>query len=105
LFLVNPTLSEKMSSEESEGQLFGGTQLSESPEISLGEQQSVEQESYGLEEELARMEEVSSVPDEDTGRGQEASSSGPASGTNPQGYTRGAWKGSDVNQAKIDWLY
>jgi hypothetical protein len=65
-----------MSSEESEGQLSGGTQLSESREISLGEQQSVEQESYGLEEELARMEEESGAPDEDTSRGQEASSSG-----------------------------
>jgi hypothetical protein len=24
---------------------------------------------------------------------------------NAQSYTRGAWKGSDVNQAEIDWLY
>jgi hypothetical protein len=79
-----------MSSEESEGQLSGGTQLRKSPEISLGEQQPAEQESYGLEEELARMDEESGAPDEDTGRGQEASRSGPSSGTNPKGFTRGA---------------
>jgi hypothetical protein len=59
----------------------------------------VAQESDGLEEELDRM-------DEETGRrGQEASSSGQASGVNLADYTRGAWKGSSVNQAEIDWLY
>nr|XP_051221850.1 uncharacterized protein LOC127340111 [Lolium perenne] len=41
----------------------------------------------------------------DTGRGQEASSSGQNSGVDLSGITRGAWKGSDVTQAKIDWLY
>jgi hypothetical protein len=46
----------------------GGTQFSNSPEISLGEEQSIAQKSYGLEEELARMEEESGAPDEATGR-------------------------------------
>ncbi|KAK1604939.1 hypothetical protein QYE76_028612 [Lolium multiflorum] len=41
----------------------------------------------------------------DTGRGQEASSSGQGSGVDLSGITRGAWKGSDVTQAEIDWLY
>ncbi|KAK1678906.1 hypothetical protein QYE76_039754 [Lolium multiflorum] len=64
------------------------------------------QESDGLEEELARMDEEFGAPDEETGgRGQEASSSGQASGVNLTAYTRGAWKGSDVKQAEIDWLY
>ena len=94
-----------MSSEETGEMASGGTQFSNSPEISLGEEQSVAQESYGLEEELARMEEESGAPDEATGRDQEASSSGQASGANMPVYTRGAWKGSDVNQAEIDWLY
>jgi hypothetical protein len=78
-----------MSSEESEGQLSGGTRLSDSPEIFLGEEQSEAQESYGLVEELARMDEGSCAPEEDTGWGQEASSSGQASGVNLAAYTRG----------------
>ncbi|KAK1625832.1 hypothetical protein QYE76_000147 [Lolium multiflorum] len=94
-----------MSSEGTGELASGGTQFSNSPEISLGEEQSVSQESYGLEEELARMAEESGAPDEATGRDQEASSSGQASGANMPVYTRGAWKGSDVNQAEIDWLY
>jgi hypothetical protein len=51
------------------------------------------------------MEETSATPEADTGRGQEASSSGQGSGVNLAAYTRGAWKGSDVKQAEIDWLY
>jgi hypothetical protein len=39
-----------MSSEETSGQLSGGTQFSESPKIYLGEEQYVAQESDGLEE-------------------------------------------------------
>ncbi|KAM0907458.1 hypothetical protein ACQ4PT_016110 [Festuca glaucescens] len=88
-----------MSSEETGGQLSGSTQFSESPESSLWEEQSVEQASDGLEEDLARMEEESGE------RGGEAGSSDPASCVNPAAYTRGAWKGSDVKQAEIDWLY
>ncbi len=88
-----------MSSEETGGQLSGSTQFSESPEISLGEEQSVEQASDGLEEDLVRMETESGE------RGGETGSSDPASGANPAAYTCGAWKGSDVKQAEIDWLY
>ncbi|KAK1631076.1 hypothetical protein QYE76_005391 [Lolium multiflorum] len=47
----------------------------------------------------------SNIPDGATGRGKEASSSGQGSGANPAPITRGAWKGSDVTQPKIDWLY
>jgi hypothetical protein len=65
----------------------------------LGEEQSVEQASNGREEDLARMEEESGE------RGEDASSSGQASDVNPAAYSRGAWKGSDVKQAEIDWLY
>jgi hypothetical protein len=85
-----------MSSEETGGFPSGGTQFSGSPEISLGAEPSVAQESGGLEEELARMDEESDTPDDDTGQGQAASSSGQASGVNLTAYTRGAWKGSDV---------
>ncbi|KAM0848037.1 hypothetical protein ACQ4PT_054640 [Festuca glaucescens] len=95
-----------MSSEESGGGLSGNTQFSESPEISLGEEQSVAHESDGLEEELAQMGEEAGEPDEETGGQEEgAGSSGQASGVDLTAYTRGAWKGSDVNQAEIDWLY
>ncbi|KAK1626901.1 hypothetical protein QYE76_001216 [Lolium multiflorum] len=41
----------------------------------------------------------------ETGIGQEAGSSGQASGVDLSGVTRGAWKGSDLNQHEIDWLY
>ncbi|KAK1649114.1 hypothetical protein QYE76_066919 [Lolium multiflorum] len=54
--------------------------------------------SDGLSAELLRME-------ADTGKDQEASSSGQASGVDLSGVTRGAWKGSDVTQHEIDWLY
>jgi hypothetical protein len=94
-----------MSSEETGGLPSGGTQFSNSPEISLGEEQSEAPECYGIEEELARMDETSAAPKADTGRGQEASSAGQGSGVNLAAYTRGAWKGSDVREAKIDWLY
>ncbi|KAK1620722.1 hypothetical protein QYE76_026239 [Lolium multiflorum] len=41
----------------------------------------------------------------DTGRNQEAGSSNRTSGHDLSHITRGAWKGSDVTQHKIDWLY
>jgi hypothetical protein len=95
-----------MSSEESGRELSCSTQFSESPEISLGEEQAVEQESGGLEEDLARMEEEAGGPNEEIGgMGEEADSSGQGVGVNLTAYTRGAWKGSDVSQAEIDWLY
>ena len=81
-----------MTSEETGEQLSGSTQFSESPEISLGEEQSVEQGTDVLEEDLAGMEEEAGNPDQDAG-------------PNLAAYTRGAWKGSDVSQAEIDWLY
>ncbi|KAM0920905.1 hypothetical protein ACQ4PT_007153 [Festuca glaucescens] len=81
-----------MSSEETGEQLSGSTQFSESPEISLGREQSVEQGSDGLEEDLAEMGEEAGNPDQDAG-------------PNLAAYKRGAWKGSDVSQAEIDWLY
>ncbi|KAK1602551.1 hypothetical protein QYE76_037400 [Lolium multiflorum] len=58
-----------------------------------------------MEAELARMESSSNVPEGDTGKGQEASSSGQGSGVDLFGVTRGAWKGSDVKQPETDWLY
>jgi hypothetical protein len=85
-----------MSSEESGRELSCSTQFSESPEISLGEVQAVEQESDGIEKDLARMEEEAGGPDE------EAGSSGQGAGVNLASYTRGGWKGSDVSQQEID---
>ncbi|KAM0909092.1 hypothetical protein ACQ4PT_015040 [Festuca glaucescens] len=58
-----------------------------------------------LEAELARTDTSSSAPEAGTGGGQEASSSGQSSGANQVVITRGAWKGSDVKQPEIDWLY
>ncbi|KAM0921736.1 hypothetical protein ACQ4PT_006674 [Festuca glaucescens] len=81
-----------MASEESGMELSGSTQFSESAEISLGEEEAVERETDGLEEDLARMQEEASNPDQDAD-------------PNLAVYTRGGWKGSDVSQAEIDWLY
>ncbi|KAM0929126.1 hypothetical protein ACQ4PT_001831 [Festuca glaucescens] len=73
-------------------ELSGSTRFSEEPEISMGEEEAVDQEVDGLEEELAGLEEEAGGPDQDAG-------------PNLAAYTRGAWKGSDVSQAEIDWLY
>ncbi|KAK1614143.1 hypothetical protein QYE76_019660 [Lolium multiflorum] len=51
-----------------------------------------------LEAEIDRMNLSSSAPEAEAGKGLEASSSN-------QAITRGAWKGSDVKQSEIDWLY
>ncbi|KAK1613868.1 hypothetical protein QYE76_019385 [Lolium multiflorum] len=51
-----------------------------------------------LEAEIDRMNISFSAPEAGAGKGQEASSSN-------QAITRGAWKGSDVKQPEIDWLY
>jgi hypothetical protein len=61
--------------------------------------------SDGLEAELDRMEASSSALDAGSRRGQEASSSGQGSGVDLANITRRAWKGSDVTQPDIDWLY
>ncbi|KAK1609140.1 hypothetical protein QYE76_032813 [Lolium multiflorum] len=47
------------------------------------------------------MESSSNVPE----AGQEASSSGQGSGVDLSFVTRGTWRGSDVKQPEIDWLY
>ncbi|KAK1687169.1 hypothetical protein QYE76_048017 [Lolium multiflorum] len=54
--------------------------------------------SDGLTEDLARME-IESNKD------QEAGTSSRAPGKDLSGITRGAWRGSDVSQHEIDWLY
>ncbi|KAK1681025.1 hypothetical protein QYE76_041873 [Lolium multiflorum] len=41
----------------------------------------------------------------DAGTSQDAGSSSQASGVDLSGVTRGAWKGSEVTQHEIDWLY
>ncbi|KAK1684742.1 hypothetical protein QYE76_045590 [Lolium multiflorum] len=51
------------------------------------------------------MESSSNAQETGTGRGNEASSSGQGSGVDLTMITRGAWKGSDVTQPEIDWLY
>ncbi|KAK1603170.1 hypothetical protein QYE76_018782 [Lolium multiflorum] len=51
------------------------------------------------------MESSSTAPKAGSGKGQEASSSGQGSGVDLTTITRGAWKGSDVTQPEIDWLY
>jgi hypothetical protein len=63
------------------------------------------QASDGLEAELDRMGASSSVPDTGSRKGREASSSRQGSGVDLANITRGAWKGSDVTQQDIDWLY
>jgi hypothetical protein len=100
-----------MASEESGPELSGSTRHSESPETSLGEEQSIEQRDDGLEEDLAHMEEETGSSDEDAGEHrEETGTSNQGAGANPAGvnlaaYTRGAWKGSSVSQAEIDLLY
>ncbi|KAM0876765.1 hypothetical protein ACQ4PT_035949 [Festuca glaucescens] len=81
-----------MASDGSDMELSGGTWFSEEPEISMGEEEAVDQEADGLEEELDGLEEEAGDPDQDAG-------------PNLAAYMRGAWKGSDVSQAEIDWLY
>ncbi|KAK1613042.1 hypothetical protein QYE76_036715 [Lolium multiflorum] len=58
-----------------------------------------------LEAEIDRMNLSSSAPEAGTGKGQEAGSSSQATGANLTAVTRGAWKGSDVKEPEIDWLY
>ncbi|KAK1684705.1 hypothetical protein QYE76_045553 [Lolium multiflorum] len=67
-----------------------------SSESSSSSRQSATSDS--LSAELSRM-------DSHTGRGQEAGSSGQGSRVDLSDITRGAWKGSDMTQHEIDWLY
>ncbi|KAK1662142.1 hypothetical protein QYE76_050301 [Lolium multiflorum] len=94
-----------MSTEEYLFESSASSHHSETPTTSTGEEISADQASNGLEAELAQMDASSSAPEAGTGRGQEASSSGQGSSANLAAPTRGAWKGSDVNQPEIDWLY
>jgi hypothetical protein len=66
-----------MASEESDMELSGSTWFSEEPNISLGEEEAVDQEAAALEEELDRMQEEAGRPDQYTG-------------PNLAAYTRGA---------------
>jgi hypothetical protein len=74
-----------MASGESELELSGCSRVSEEPEISWGEEDPVDQETGGPEEEIDGLEEEA----------------GPSSAA----YSRGHWRGSDVMEAEIDWLY
>jgi hypothetical protein len=74
-----------MASEESELELFGSSRISEEPEISWREEDAMDQEAGGPEEEIDGMEEEA----------------GPSSAA----YSGGRWRGSDVTEAKIEWLY
>ncbi|KAK1695347.1 hypothetical protein QYE76_012044 [Lolium multiflorum] len=74
-----------MAFEEFDLELFGSSQISEEPEISWGEENTADQEASGQEKEIDGLE-------------QEA---GPSSAA----YSRGRWRGSDVTEAEIDWLY
>ncbi|KAK1618281.1 hypothetical protein QYE76_023798 [Lolium multiflorum] len=82
-----------MSSEEIEGQLSGGTGSTILPRYLWGRNNLRLKNPTGLRKNWPRW---TKVP---------APSSGQASGVNLATYTRGAWKGSDVKEAEIDWLY
>jgi hypothetical protein len=81
-----------MASEEAELELSGGSQASEEPEVSWDEEDVVDQEAGEPVEETDRSEEEAGGHDQ-------------GAGPNPAVYTRGSWRGSDVSQAEIDWLY
>ncbi|KAM0901505.1 hypothetical protein ACQ4PT_019952 [Festuca glaucescens] len=74
-----------MASEESEIELSGRSWVSEEPEISWGNDDAMDQEAGGPEEEIDGLEEEA----------------GPSSAA----YSRGRWRGSDVTEAEIEWLY
>ncbi|KAK1613919.1 hypothetical protein QYE76_019439 [Lolium multiflorum] len=100
-----------MSTEDSLPELSASIQNSESPNISSGEEIPVDQADDELEEDLAQTEEDTGSSGQGTGdQGKEACSSSQgaaaiSSGVDLNSYTRGAWMGSDVTQAEIDWLY
>jgi hypothetical protein len=100
-----------MSSEDSLPELSASTRISESLEISSGEEIPVDQPDDGLEKDLAQSEEEVGGSDQATGDdGEHAGSSVQGAdddyaGVELDSYTRGAWIGSDVTQAEIDWLY
>lgn len=73
--------------------------MSSDESVSVSSSNSQQSEaSDGLTTDLARME-------ADTSKDQEAGGSSQAPGVDLSNITRGAWKGSDVTQHEIDWLY
>ncbi|KAK1631594.1 hypothetical protein QYE76_005909 [Lolium multiflorum] len=79
--------------------------------MSSEEELPVEQTDDGLEEDIAQTEEDAGSSGQATGgQGKHVGSSSQGADANCSGidlnaYTRGAWMGSDVTQAEIDWLY
>jgi hypothetical protein len=94
-----------MSSGEYESESLSGSHHTEIFTASSEEETPINRIDDGLEADLAQMDSTSSAPEADTGRGQEARSSRQGPGVTLTAYTRGAWKGSDVKQPEIDWLY
>ncbi|KAK1620888.1 hypothetical protein QYE76_026405 [Lolium multiflorum] len=94
-----------MSSGEYVSDSSSGNHHSETPSVSSGEDISVDRASDGLEAELAQSEAGTGSSTQATGNQGEAGSSSQGAGINLDAYTRGAWMGSDVTQAEIDWLY
>ena len=85
LLLGSTGIARPMASEESDLELFGDSRMSEEPEISWGDKDAADQEASGQEEETNGLEQET----------------GPSSAA----YSRGRWRGSDVTEAEIDWLY
>ena len=94
-----------MSSGEYLSDSSAGSHHSETPTASSGEEISVDRASDGLEAELAQSEAGTGSSTQATGNQGEAGSSSQGAGIDLDSYTRGAWMGSDVTQAEIDWLY
>ncbi|KAK1620861.1 hypothetical protein QYE76_026378 [Lolium multiflorum] len=94
-----------MSSGEYVSDSSSGNHHSETPSVSSGEDISVDRASDGLEAELAQSKAGTGSSTQATGNQGEAGSSSQGAGINLDAYTRGAWMGSDVTQAEIDWLY
>nr|XP_051211347.1 formin-like protein 6 [Lolium perenne] len=100
-----------MSSKDSLLKSSASSHHSEIHTTSSGEEILVNQASDGLEENLAQTEEVTSSSAQspgDLGKEADSSSQGPtaqSSAIDLDSYTRGAWMGSNVTQAEIDWLY
>ena len=93
-----------MSSGEYFSDSSAGSHHSETSTASSGEKVSVDRASDGLEAELARSEAGTGSSTQATGNQGEAGSSSQGAGIDLDSYTRGAWMGSDVTQAEIDWL-
>jgi hypothetical protein len=99
-----------MSSEEYTSESLASSHHTETPTTSSGEEIPADQASDGLEADLAQIEDDTGSSAQFTGNsGKEAGSwsQGAAAQTSAidlDPYTRGAWMGSNVTQAEIDWL-